>query len=74
MTTGAGIYATVRPLAVVNDLLAQTGANVRAFTLYAGGNEGLALLLDPRIPAVMARSGLFGEDDMPELATHDSQP
>jgi len=67
-------YATVRPLAVVNDLLAETGTNVRAFTLSAGGNEGLAQLLDPRVPAAMARSGLFGEDDMPELATHDSQP
>ena len=64
----------VRPLAVVNDLLAETGTDVRAFTLSAGGNEGLALLLDPRVPGAMARSGLFGEDDMPELAIHDSQP
>jgi hypothetical protein len=44
-------------LAVVNDLLDETGTNVRAFTLYAGGNEGLALLLGPRVPEAMARSG-----------------
>jgi len=64
--------ATVRPLAMVNDLLAEAGAKVRVFTLYTGGNEGLAFLLDPEVPAAMARSGLFPPDQVPELASRES--
>ncbi|MFC7484610.1 hypothetical protein ACFQX7_37700 [Luedemannella flava] len=64
--------ATVRPLAVINDLLAEAGATKRLFTLYAGGNEGIAWLLDPRIVAAIADSGLIGKDhEVPALATHD---
>ena len=66
--------ATVRPLAMVNDLLAEAGAKVRVFTLCAGGNEGQAFLLDPEVPAAMARSGLFSPDNVPELPSLDGRP
>jgi len=62
--------ATVRPLAVVNDLLAEAGAVPRLFTLYAGVNEGIAWLLDPRIVAAVAGSGLLPERETPALAAH----
>lgn len=61
--------ATVRPLAVINDLLGEAGALPRLFTLYAGGNEGIAWLLDPRIVAAIAASGLLPEREVPALAT-----
>lgn len=63
--------ATVRPLATVNDLLAEAGATPRLFTLYAGGNDGFAWLLDPRVVEAVAGSGLLGGDEVPALATHD---
>jgi hypothetical protein len=66
--------ATVRPLAMVNELLAEAGATVRVFTLFTGGNEGQALLLDARVPAAMARSGQFAAHEVPELPTLDSHP
>ncbi len=62
--------ATVRPLAVINDLLAEAGATSRLFTLYAGGNEGIAWLLDPRIVAAIADSGLLEDREVPALASH----
>jgi hypothetical protein len=62
--------ATIRPLAVINDLLAEAGAVPRLFTLYAGGNDGIVWLLDPRIVAAVAESGLVEEDEVPALATH----
>ncbi|WP_042416616.1 hypothetical protein [Streptacidiphilus anmyonensis] len=66
--------ATVRPLAVVNRLLAGAAASpVRAHTLYAGGNDGLLLLLDPRAVAAMRASGLFPDHELPELATEQTQ-
>jgi hypothetical protein len=63
--------ATVRPLAVINDLLAEAGATPRLFTLYPGGNEGIAWLLDPRIVAAIADSGLLKDREVPALASHD---
>ncbi|RAG86879.1 hypothetical protein DN069_04285 [Streptacidiphilus pinicola] len=61
--------ATVRPLAVLNDLLAAAGASpVRAHVLYPGGNDTLLLLLDPRAVAAMRASGLFPEHELPALA------
>jgi hypothetical protein len=62
--------ATVRPLAVINDLLAEVGATPRLFTLYAGGNEGIAWLLDPRIVTAIADSGLLPGREVPVLASH----
>ena len=60
--------ATVRPLAVLNDLLAAAGRSpVRAHTLYTGGNDTLLLLLDPRAVAAMSESGLFPEHELPAL-------
>ncbi|MFE9693233.1 hypothetical protein [Micromonospora sp. NPDC005806] len=59
--------ATVRPLAVVNRLLAAT-TPVRAHTLYTGGNEALLLLIQPGVPAAMRMSGLFPEREIPALA------
>jgi hypothetical protein len=63
--------ATVRPLAVLNDLLAEAGAAVRLFTLYAGTNDGLTWLLDPRIVAAVRDIGRYQESDVPALAQHD---
>jgi hypothetical protein len=59
--------ATVRPLAVVNDLLAAVDAPVRVFTLYTGGNEARALLLDPAVVDAVRRSGLVEDRELPEL-------
>jgi hypothetical protein len=59
--------ATVRPLKLVNSLLSEAGADVQVFTLLAGGNDGIAILLDPRVPAAMRESGLFAERDVPLL-------
>jgi len=63
--------ATVRPLAVINDLLADAGAVPRVYTLSTGGNDGEAWLLDPRIVAAISESGLIKESGVPALATHD---
>ncbi|MEU9475473.1 hypothetical protein [Streptomyces sp. NPDC048191] len=61
--------STVRPLAVVNQLLAAAGRSaLRAHTLYAGGNEGLVFLMDPRAAEAMRASGLFPEHEVPALA------
>jgi hypothetical protein len=60
--------ATIRPLAVVNSLLAQIGAVARVFTLYAGGSQGLAYLMDPRVERAMRLSGLYDRRELPELA------
>lgn len=60
--------ATVRPLAVVNALLAQVGAVARVFTLYTGGSQGLAYLLDPRVAQAMRLSGIYDRRELPELA------
>jgi len=61
----AWYLATVRPLMVVNDLLGQAGSAVRMFTHNTGENDGLALLIDPRIPTTMRASGLFEDHDIP---------
>ncbi|MGV9601318.1 hypothetical protein ACWDR1_32130 [Streptosporangium sandarakinum] len=66
---GLWLKATVRPLAVVNELLEASGATARAHLLYEGGNEGLLLLLNPAVPAAMRASALFDEDDIPTLPT-----
>ncbi len=61
--------STVRPLAVVNQLLAAAGRSaLRAHTLCAGGNEGLVFLMDPRAAEAMRASGLFPEHEVPALA------
>jgi hypothetical protein len=62
------VDATVRPLAVVNSLLAQVGAPARIFTLYTGGLSGLAYLMDPRVAQAMRLSGLYDRRELPELA------
>ncbi|MFI5912564.1 hypothetical protein [Dactylosporangium sp. NPDC051541] len=61
--------STTRPLAIVNDLLAEAGAAVRVFTLHTGGNEGIAFILRPEIIAAIHRSGLLAPRDTPELPT-----
>jgi len=63
--------ATLRPLARVNELLAAAGSRRRMFTLYGGGNEGLAYLLDPDVIAIVRASGLIDQRDTPTLATAD---
>jgi hypothetical protein len=62
--------ATVRPLAVINDLLAEAGAVPRLFTQYTGGNEGLAWLLDPLVVAAINTSGLQEPRETIEIASH----
>lgn len=63
--------STVRPLAVVNDLLAEAGAVPRLYTLRTGGNDGEAWLLDPRVVAAIAESGLLKRNETPVPATQD---
>jgi hypothetical protein len=63
--------STVRPLAVVNDLLTDVGATNRLFTLGAGSDDAVAWLVDPRIVAAIVDSGLVSEDALPVLASHD---
>jgi hypothetical protein len=60
-------HATARPFAAVNELLGNANATVRAFRLYAGGNKGPCLLLDPGVVVAMEHSGLFSRYDIPEL-------
>ena len=62
------VDATVRPLSLVNSLLAQAGATTRVYTLYTGGPQGLAYLLDPRIVYALRMSGLYDRRELPELA------
>ncbi|MET7418734.1 hypothetical protein [Dactylosporangium sp. NPDC005555] len=63
--------ATVRPLALVNELLVAAGTPVRVFTLYTGGNEGRALLLDPAVVDAVRHSGLVDDREVPELPVSD---
>jgi hypothetical protein len=63
--------STVRPLTVVNDLLAEANAPARLFTIGAGGNEAIAWLVEPRIVAAIADSGLVGGHGLPALASND---
>jgi hypothetical protein len=49
VVNSAWAVASVRPFAVVNDLLAEAGAVPRLYTLYTGSNMGEAWLLDPRM-------------------------
>ncbi|GIE79614.1 hypothetical protein Aph02nite_55640 [Actinoplanes philippinensis] len=67
-TDQAWTVAVVRPLAVLNDLLAEARATPRLFTLYAGMNDGVVWLLDPRIVDAVADSGLVEEREIPALA------
>ena len=65
--------ATTRPLVIVNQLLEDAAASpVRAHTLYAGGNEGIVLLLDPDAAEAMSASGLFPDHEVPALAKDDA--
>jgi hypothetical protein len=72
-TGRAWVVSTVRPLAVVNDLLAESGVTSRLFTLTAGANEGIAWLVDPRIVAAIVDSGLVNEPSLPVLAAYEDQ-
>jgi hypothetical protein len=66
--TFAWFTAQNRPLARVNELLAAAGAKERFFILYPGTNDGLALLIDPDIPAAIALAGFTEPDEIPLLA------
>jgi hypothetical protein len=61
--------ATVQPLAVLNHLLKEAGAIVRFHTLYTGGNDGCALLIDPAIPTAMRAAGKLARGETPFLPT-----
>ena len=57
--------ATVRPLAALNRLLAAAGVDDRLFTLYAGGNEGIVLLISPSVVDALRDSGLAQGKELP---------
>jgi len=57
--------STMKPLAVVNGLLKAAGAKERCFVLYPGGNEGVVLLIDPRIVAAVQAAGLAEGNELP---------
>jgi hypothetical protein len=57
--------ATLRPLRIVDELLQAADASVRVYTLAAGGNDGVAFLLDPRVVTAMRDSGCFKDKDIP---------
>jgi len=57
--------STMKPLAVLNGLLQAAGARERFFVLYPGGNEGTALLIDPRIVAALKAAGLAEGNELP---------
>jgi hypothetical protein len=59
--------ATIRPLKVINRLLAGIGTDARVFTLHTGANDGMALILN-RVPAAMQASALFKDRDIPSIA------
>jgi hypothetical protein len=57
--------ATIRPLRHLNLLLTQSRSSLRWHVLYAGGNDGWALLIEPRVARVIALSGLFRDSEIP---------
>lgn len=67
------LTATLRPLLMVNDLLVDAGAPVRVFTLHAGSNDGVSLLLDPAVVAAIQGSGLIKSHDLPELVRPETE-
>ena len=48
--------ATVRPLIVINELLAHVGARERIYTNATGGNEGVAYLIPPQVREVVVEA------------------
>ena len=61
------LVATLRPLAVINTLLAACGSTVRAHVMNAGGNDGVAILIDPRVVEAMRHSGEYPESAIPVI-------
>lgn len=59
------LVATLRPLAVINTLLATSGSTVRAHVMNAGGNDGVAILIDPKVVEAMRHSGDYPEPAIP---------
>ena len=57
--------ATMKPLAVLNRRLAAAGVKERFFVLYPGGNEGVALLIDPQIVDLLQDAGLVDGMELP---------
>ena len=60
--------AQIRPLARVNELLAEVPAKERFFVLYPGANDSVALLIDPEIVAAVAHAGFTEAKETPLLA------
>ena len=61
--------AVVRPLAVLNRLLAEAGSSERIVTLYTGGNEGIGYFLPEGAAEAIHRSGLLPERELPLIIT-----
>lgn len=59
------LAATLRPLSVINGLLAACGSNVRAHTMNAGGNDGVVILIDPTVVSAMQQSGDYPDSAIP---------
>jgi hypothetical protein len=55
---------------VDGEAMAEAGAVPRFFTLHAGADDGIVWLLDARVVAAVAGSGLLPEHETPALATH----
>lgn len=61
------LAATLRPLAVINALLAARGSRVRAHTIDAGGNDGVAIPIEPGVVAAMRQCGDYPDSAVPVL-------
>jgi len=63
------LAATLRPLAVVNTLLADAGSAIRAHVMNAGGNDGVVILIDPAIVEAMRECGQYPQSAIPVLVS-----
>lgn len=63
------LATTLRPLAVINTLLADTGSTIRAHVMNAGGNDGVVILIDPAIVEAMRECGRYPDSAIPVLVS-----
>lgn len=63
------LVATLRPLVVINALLAASCSTVRAHVMNAGGNDAVVILIDPNVVEAMRHSGEYPESAIPVIVT-----
>ena len=56
---------TLKPLAVINRLLAEGGADERIVVISPGGNDGMAFLLPLKVVGVLSESPVVEPEDRP---------